>query len=295
MSSYGILSENYWTGDTGRALRERGGRDAQLLGVYLLSNSATNMLGLYRVKLRDIEEEIQIYEVFLREAFRVLSEESFAFYDPATSFCWVKEMARFRMNLKGTENLQRDDNRVRGANRLYAEMPANPFLGPFYERYSTQLHIRKRRDYERPLPRTVEACGNLDFSTGFPQAAHGPLSRTPLDSVVQTDFVALPSPFQAPSKPVTDPDTGNTRKKNSGCATLPDAKKKRKTVENQPHNVSLITKIAHEMIENIGLSDQIELREAVKSACASRRVAYNSAVVLAAVRSAIFQRNGQRT
>ena len=56
-SYYGVVFPEFWTGPTGRQLREHGGKDAQLLGLYLISNRHTNMLGLYRLRIDDIRHE----------------------------------------------------------------------------------------------------------------------------------------------------------------------------------------------------------------------------------------------
>src|SRR5206468_7097102 len=131
-SYYGTLTPEYWTGAIGRDIRARGGKDAQLLGIFLLSNDYMNMLGLYRLKLRDVEDDLGLSAEQVRPAFDVLQSVDYAYYDEATQFVWVREMARVRLYLTDDQPLVRKDKRVRGARRLYATLPVNPFLGPFF-------------------------------------------------------------------------------------------------------------------------------------------------------------------
>lgn len=70
-------------------------------------------------------------------------------------------------------------------------------------------------------------------------------------------------------------------------------------VEDAEVNIKIITKIAHEAIDQIGEnhSDPTnqELNEMVKSLCAVRDISYNSGVVLAACKSAVVQRQRRVT
>lgn len=61
------------------------------------------------------------------------------------------------------------------------------------------------------------------------------------------------------------------------------------TTENPAENIGVITKIAHEVFDLIGASHE-DVPESIKSFCASRRIAYDSTVVRAAIESAIWQR-----
>jgi hypothetical protein len=146
-SYYGVIVPRFWNGTTGRVLRERGGRAAQLLGVYLISNDYTNMLGLYQLKLRDIEDDVGLSRSEITAAFHTMRQDSveFAYYDYGTSYVWVREMVRFRLGLKEMEPLKRDDKKALGAQRLYSGLPVNPWLGPFYDRFHRTLHLRGRR------------------------------------------------------------------------------------------------------------------------------------------------------
>lgn len=62
-------------------------------------------------------------------------------------------------------------------------------------------------------------------------------------------------------------------------------------VENPNDNVGVITKLAHEAYDVLGVNaDPVDLSEALKSRCATLRIAYRSDVVLKALDSAKWQR-----
>lgn len=146
MSYYGVIFPEFWTGHTGRALRERGGKDAQLLGLYLASNRHANMLGLYHVLAADIRQDTGLSFKAMEKGFGVLEETTFATFDLETAFVWVRQMARFRLGLHAGEALHPADKRVVAVNRLYAHLEMNPFLGSFYDVNRTLLCLRGRRE-----------------------------------------------------------------------------------------------------------------------------------------------------
>ncbi len=171
MSHYGILLPSFWDGETGPAIARAGGSDAQLVALYLMSNTHANMIGLYRAKLDIIRVQIgSLSAKALERGLAACREADFADYDMETEHVWVHEMAKFRLGLH-KKPIDRKDNRATAAQRLYEKLTPNPFLGPFFKRYRRDLHIPKARGYKGPAK----------------------LLGSP-----------LPSPFEAPSKPVTD-------------------------------------------------------------------------------------------
>lgn len=144
--SFGILLNSYFDGDTGIRLQQRGSKDAFIVGLFLTANEFTNMIGLYELSLPKLERKLPIVKTraALRRALEVLDEERYAHYDVKTEFVWVREMARVRLQLKG-QPLAGNDKRTLGAAKVYAHLPLNPFLAPFYDRYGTELRLPVRR------------------------------------------------------------------------------------------------------------------------------------------------------
>lgn len=103
-------------------------------------------------------------------------------------------------------------------------------------------------------------------------------SDTP--EVAESDLggiVVRPDPL---SDPVTDP-----LEEKAGAPPRPT----RSDDESPERNINVITKIAHEAIDQLGVGHD-DLAETVKSLCATRRIPYNSGVVVSAIKSAEWQR-----
>src|SRR5438094_3872600 len=127
-SYYGVLFPEFWTGHTGRVIRDRGGPPAQVLALYLMSNRFTNMIGLYRLLVDDIRHETGLNARAIERCLDLLHDVDYATFDAASSYVWVHQMARFRLGLKAGEALEPNDNRVIAINRLYHAIDPNPFL-----------------------------------------------------------------------------------------------------------------------------------------------------------------------
>lgn len=314
---YGVAYSRYWTGDTGRAIRDRGGPVAQLLGVYLLFNANMNMLGLYPLKLRDVADDLGQPEEALRAAFSVLAEVGYASYDEASRFVWVREMCRFRLQLEAGRPLARDDKRATGAQRLYARLDSNPFLGPFYDRYAGALHLQARRT-GGPAPHEVRPPDGHLSTTSQTSTASTTISDATraIGFMAPAAAAAIPTEARMPSGRGFEGPLEGLRRALQGAPKglqrgLEASDQKQgseirdqvqRTVTSSalraPHvlegaeaarNVGVITKIAHEAIDVVGAQSS-DLSEAVKGLCAQRRIAYDSATVRKAIESALVQR-----
>jgi hypothetical protein len=159
MAYYGVIFPEFWTGRTGRALREQGGKDAQILALYLVSNRHTNMIGLYHLELDDVRHETGLGAKAIDRGVSACAAVDFAHYDPAAGFVWVVQMAMFRLGLSRGERLSASDLKVKGVERLYRGLSDNLFLGRFFDHYRETLRLSKPR-----RPQGIEA----DTTTGRP-------------------------------------------------------------------------------------------------------------------------------
>lgn len=149
-SYYGVLFAEFWDGETGQALQARGGKDACVVGTFVLSNRLANMIGLYRLRIAEIVAHTPLRKADVVRALHVLAEVGFADYDFESEIIWVREMARFRVGIRDRSgSLDARDKRVDAANRLYAQAQPNPFLPAFYDRYAKSLHIKQKREFTR--------------------------------------------------------------------------------------------------------------------------------------------------
>jgi hypothetical protein len=143
---YGVTYSRYWEGTTGRAIQEKG-KDPTILSLYLMSCRHANMIGLYELPLVHLERELLVVKgrIPILRAFSDLHVLQYATYDMGTEHVWVREMARIRVGLGLNETITTDDRKHRAILKQYATARPNPFLGPFYERYATQLQLRDGR------------------------------------------------------------------------------------------------------------------------------------------------------
>lgn len=258
-SYYGIVFPEFWTGRTGRELRARG-KDAQLLALYLATNSHTNMLGLYRLPLDDIQHETGLTSKAIGRAFGAVIDSDYARYDAGTWYVWVKQMARIRLGLKAGDAMNPNDLKATATNRIYAALDPNPFLGEFFDTNRRTLCLKKRR----------ESVGLVVDLGGHPHRS------------------GLPSPSEAPSKPVTG---SGIRDQDQVQAAAAPRSRPVDAVENPNDNVGVITKLAHEALDLLGhRAVDGDVTEAIKCRCATLGIAYNSLAVGKALDSARVQR-----
>lgn len=156
----------FYTGPTGCALRAAG-RDVQQLALYLLTTPHRNMLGLYHLGVEDIVEHVAFPIAGVPALLQALENVEFAYYDAATAYVWVRNMARFQLNLKPGERLAHGDKRIAAANRVYAGLWSNPYLGPFFELNQKVLGLKHRRDFGGP----TEGASLRGITKGLPQGA----------------------------------------------------------------------------------------------------------------------------
>lgn len=141
-----MVRSQFWSGTTGKAITIAG-KDPRILATYLLTCEHANMLGLYRLPVLYIAEETGLKRKEVLAALENLKAIGFAHYDDGAEFVWVLEMARFQLDLLPGEPIKEGDKRKQAVARLYKQLPTNPFLGPFYDRYAEVLTLPLRRDF----------------------------------------------------------------------------------------------------------------------------------------------------
>lgn len=136
MRDYSIIKPQFWTGKTGRDLRNLG-RDAQLLALYLQSCPAANMIGMYYLPLPTICHETGLSPKGTLKALQCLSEAEFAEYDAVSEVIWVLNMAKYQV----AEQLDLKDKRCKGVWRQLTTYKTTKFFRPFYVRYQANFHL----------------------------------------------------------------------------------------------------------------------------------------------------------
>jgi uncharacterized phage protein (TIGR02220 family) len=141
MRDYSKVGPQFWTGDTGKAIRKLGSPEARIVAMYLITSPHANMLGLYHCPLAYISHDTGIPIEGASKALASLSEVGFCQFDEASEYVWVFEMARFQI----AESLEVKDLRCKGIAKEYAALSNNRFLKEFFEKYGAAFHMELAR------------------------------------------------------------------------------------------------------------------------------------------------------
>lgn len=138
MRDYGKVAPTFWTGDTGRILRQMG-RDEQLLALFLITGPNSNMIGLYHLPLAIICHYLKWDTKGALEGLKRISEGGFCHYDKACELIWIPEMAAHQLG----EPLPPKDNRIKAIIKEWTYWRKSNFYMDFYRRYKDSYHLPK--------------------------------------------------------------------------------------------------------------------------------------------------------
>jgi hypothetical protein len=151
MRDYAVVKPQFWTGETGRRLRNKG-PEALLVGMYLMTCPNSTMLGLFYLPLVTIAHETGLTLEGARKGLQGAAEVDFARYDPASETVWVLEMATYQV----AETLKPRDRRWTGVVRELATWRKSPFFADFVARYKVPYNLPDNLAAE-PLASPLEA------------------------------------------------------------------------------------------------------------------------------------------
>ncbi len=206
---YAKISPQFWIGKTGKELRAAG-HEAQLVALYLMSNPHANWLGLYYLPVAFIAHETGLTLEGALKGLRICIQVGFCSHDEQTEMVFVHGMASYQIG----ESLDLNDKKCKGIHREYEDLPDNPFLSMFYERYAKAFHLPKKRHF-RPK--------NVSPSEGA--------SVPPRSTETETETETATEPEREGDFPAEPPPTG--REVGSGPAQ-PTSKEPRKSQEKKP-------------------------------------------------------------
>lgn len=152
MRDYGKVSPQFWIGSTGKDLRSAG-MEAQIVAMYLMTSPHANMLGLYYMPKLYIAHETGLGEKGASKGLARAIEAGFCAYDEASEMVWVFEMARYQI----ADQLKPDDKRCVGIQNEYNALPANPHLGPFFDKYEASFNLTRKRQESSKTISPIEA------------------------------------------------------------------------------------------------------------------------------------------
>lgn len=168
--NYGVVKPTFWTGATGRALRQD--VDAQVVALYLMTSPHANIIGVFRCPIGYIAAETGRPFEGASKGLLKLVAMGFCTVDSETETVWVHEMARFQIGdaLKGA------DKRVKHVARFFNEIE-NPLIKrAFFEKYGTAYQL-----VEPP-----ETAGTGSPFEGASEIAPSPIEATVTVTVTNT-------------------------------------------------------------------------------------------------------------
>jgi hypothetical protein len=171
MRDYGKVSPSFWTGETGRMLR--GDANSQIVALYLMTSSHSNMIGVFHCPLIYISHDVGIPLEGASKALQRLSEVGFCEYDSPSEVVFVLRMASFQIG----DSLKADDNRVKGLRKEVEKIAQPHFRERFLDIYGDAFSISDMKGLQRgskgptkPRARTgaraVAVAGTRNTSAG---------------------------------------------------------------------------------------------------------------------------------
>ncbi|WP_052747388.1 conserved phage C-terminal domain-containing protein [Burkholderia gladioli] len=141
MRDYARVLPKFWIGDTGKKVK-KSGAEATVVCLYLMTSPHSNMLGLfYQPELLIAHETGLGFEGASKGLLKCI-EAGFCSYDRESEMVWVFEMAKFQI----AEKLSESDKRSIGVQNEYNQLPDNPFLASFFDRYAKAFNLTKKRE-----------------------------------------------------------------------------------------------------------------------------------------------------
>lgn len=145
MRDYSKISDQFWTGRTGKALR--GNMQAQIVALYLMTSPHANMIGAFYCPTTYIAHDTGSTPEGASKGLQRLSEVGFCTYEEDTDLVWVHEMARFQIG----DELKPNDNRVKDIQKQYGKLREGPIKQGFYAKYRTAYHLDQMPPDGRPF------------------------------------------------------------------------------------------------------------------------------------------------
>ena len=140
MRDYSKISPKFWIGQTGKKLRVSG-MESQLVSLYLMTCPTSNMIGLFYCPISYVAHETGLTIEGATKGLASSIDAGFCEYDEASEMVWVIEMAEYQI----AAALKAEDKRCAGVQNEYSDLPDNPFLSRFFDKYSAAFNMTKKR------------------------------------------------------------------------------------------------------------------------------------------------------
>ena len=135
MRDYGSVAPEFWTGDTGRALR--GHPEAQIVALYLVTAPLSNMIGVFLCPITSIAHDTGLPIEGASKGLARIIKAGFCTYSKTHEIVWVREMARFQI----AGELKLADHRVKHVRKLFDKIPDKLIKQAFFKKYRAAFHL----------------------------------------------------------------------------------------------------------------------------------------------------------
>ena len=155
MRNYAKMNPVFWIDEKSNLMKNLC-IEAHFMASYLMTNTHSNMIGIYHLPINYISFDLGIpidgasmghrrgidgASVALKE----LCNISFCSYDHSLHYIWVHEMASCQVG----DELKEGDKRVVTVRELYSKLPNLSFLKDFYDKYHKKLHLDISRENQK--------------------------------------------------------------------------------------------------------------------------------------------------
>lgn len=143
MRDHAIVSPRFWTGETGKQIRELGS-EAQCLALYLLTCPSSNMIGLYYLPMPILCHELGISREGASKGLLALSSVNYAHYDPLTETVFVPKMSMHQLSIRNGDSMNERDKRLSSIHKQLETYAKSPFAKDFLKLYKDVFHIPEK-------------------------------------------------------------------------------------------------------------------------------------------------------
>lgn len=212
INNYGVVTPQFWRGETGKALR--GQPTAQVLALYLMSCGSANMLGAYYLQIETVQAETGLPRPAIEAALPLLLQLGVAVYDPIAEEVWVCEMVRYRVAIDG---ILPTDNRRAALQSHLTMLRSTALIEAIIERHGADFHLTAppskapRKPLKSPLQGVRQEISEAATEKAAPSEApsEGLVSPSPwVWALTEIGGPGTPGPLQAPAKPLRSPFEG---------------------------------------------------------------------------------------
>lgn len=140
MKTFAKAFGSFWTGATGKRLMGHGPYPKLLAWYFMTSPAAlaADNYGVFYIEHDTILRHLECDPSTFLEAVTLLAEQQFAFWDAETEWVWVREAAAWQYSTP----LLPKDYVCANARKWYRQLPRNPWLGHWFDRYLTDLNLQ---------------------------------------------------------------------------------------------------------------------------------------------------------